>query len=249
MEHLSGGDLLDRILKIGSLDERITQKIAQQIAGAVRHAHSRGIAHRDIRPENVCFTDNDWEHPVVKLIDWGFAECFADNPDQRMVAEVGSCNYAAPEVLEVAFGVRESGYTCACDLWSFGVVTYEMLCGQTPFWGDLGSMKSESVYFGGHEWQNVSVHCKDFIKKLLRAEPESRMSIAEVFQHPFVKVGTNESELWMEWSVLNVLECVLPVVIDTMPDVQHIHELLNVLGVGSEDSCSLNHKGESVLEM
>jgi serine/threonine protein kinase len=186
MEHLSGGDLLDRIEDKGSLQEHEVQKIVSQLADALRHAHERGIAHRDVKPENICFTHKDQHDLEVKLIDWGLAEDFTRFEGGAMHQEVGSCNYAAPEVLEVAFGMRPGGYSCACDVWSLGAVAYEMVCGQNPFWGELNSMMSELLPFEEEQWTTVSPDCKDFMRQLLRAQAENRLTIRYMCQHAFL---------------------------------------------------------------
>lgn len=174
MEHLAGGSLLHEIEKRSGIEVEFALKIAVQIASALRHAHSRGIAHRDVKPENICFADSSPRSPVVKLIDWGLAEDFHSKPGGCMHEEAGSMYYAAPEVLEAAFGMRPSGYTCACDLWSLGVVTYEMLCGQNPFWGDLDQMLGENVGFDESVWNSVSPNLKHSIGQLLRADANDR---------------------------------------------------------------------------
>lgn len=177
MERLEGGSLLNEIERRGGLGADVALKIAYQIADALRHAHARGIAHRDVKPENICFADAVEANPTVKLIDWGLAKRFQHAPGGCMTEEVGSAYYAAPEVLEVAFGTRPSGYTCACDLWSLGVVTYEMICGQNPFWGDLDKMIGELVDFEEQQWEIVSAQVKDFVRQLLRAEAADRTSV------------------------------------------------------------------------
>merc|ERR1719261_495711 len=102
-----------------------------------------------------------------------------------MFEEAGSCNYVAPEVLEVAFGTRPSGYSCACDLWSLGAVTYEMMCGRNPFWGDFDSMMNEALGFEEEQWRRASGACKDLIASLLRAQADDRLSTAGIFEHSF----------------------------------------------------------------
>jgi len=185
-EYLSGGDLLAKLLATSYLDESIVQDIVRQIVDALGHAHSRGIAHRDLKPENVCCVNDDLCRPFVKLIDWGLAECFTENEGQLMTGEVGTPNYVAPEVFELAFGITESGYSCACDVWSLGVLTYEMMCGQIPFEGDLDSMKGELISFSEEPWLHASPACTGFIRQLLKAQPKDRMSMPEACNHSFV---------------------------------------------------------------
>merc|ERR1712100_76220 len=86
--------------------------ILRQIAAALAYAHSCGVAHRDLKPENVCFSIDMTGQSVAKVVDWGLAEVFLAADKQLMTGEVGSANYAAPEVFELAFGLVESGYTC-----------------------------------------------------------------------------------------------------------------------------------------
>jgi len=194
MEWLSGGNVLHRIEETGSLQQHVVRSILRQVASALQHAHHRGIAHLDVKPENICFVDDDKENPNVKLIDWGLAENFAQLEGGQMFREVGSCNYAAPEVLEVALGMRPSGYSCACDLWSLGAVTYEMMCGSNPFWNDFDSMISESLGFEEAQWMHASDDCKDIIVSLLRAQAENRLSIAKIFAHSFLIDARGESK-------------------------------------------------------
>lgn len=189
MEHLSGGDLLDKLDAESSLKEQDALMILRQIAAALAHAHSCGVAHRDLKPENICFTMDTTGRSVAKIVDWGLAETFRAADKQLMTGEVGSPNYAAPEVFELAFGLRESGYTCACDLWSLGVLSYEMMSGQNPFWGDLASMKEEPASFEAAPWQDVSEECKWLIKQLLQADPSKRPTAQELCCHPCINVS------------------------------------------------------------
>ncbi|CAK9025340.1 unnamed protein product [Durusdinium trenchii] len=162
MEYCEGREVFDRIMEQGLIQESITAQIVRQSASALLYAHNRGIAHRDMKPENICFCSRDVTNNHVKLIDWGLGFYFGQG---RMNSAVGSLTYAAPEVLEAK---EKQGYTAACDLWSLGVVTYAepqsffgdlvldciglftasssltrdsfgcevMLCGKPPFWGN-----------------------------------------------------------------------------------------------------------------
>merc|ERR1719162_2092622 len=122
MEYLEGGELFARIQQLGHISEALSADILAQVASALRYAHSRSIAHRDLNPENVMFCSKDPENTMVNLIDWGLGISFAG---RKMNSAVGSFAYTAPEVHVNA----HAGYSSACDVWSLGVLAYTMLCG------------------------------------------------------------------------------------------------------------------------
>ena len=109
----------------GSLSWQDTLFFAAQICAALNHAHSRGIVHQDIKPHNILVLKNG----EVKVTDFGIAKMTAVQ-DTRVVQEaIGSVHYMAPEQ---AKGGRIDART---DLYSLGVVMYEMLTGRLPLKG------------------------------------------------------------------------------------------------------------------
>jgi calcium-dependent protein kinase len=104
-----------------------------------------------------------------------------------MKSAVGSATYSAPEVFSASGATT---YTKACDLWSLGVMTYVMFCKKPPFWGppqmQLRKMQAEDYPMKSAEWQQTSADAKDFIKRLLKADPQQRMTIDEALCHPFL---------------------------------------------------------------
>jgi len=209
MEFCEGGEVFDRIMDRGRIEERLAAHIAHQVAKALKYAHSRGIAHRDLKPENVCFCHAEQATGAVKVIDWGVGSYFnakgcealdaRSRPSslgslgqhlQRMCSAVGSTTYAAPEVLQAGQANGTCGYTSACDLWSLGVLTYVMLCGKPPFWGivsdQLKRMQREHYPMHDETWQAVSKEAKDFIAKLLKCDPQDRLTLDGVLAHPWI---------------------------------------------------------------
>lgn len=187
MEFCAGGDLFDRIAAQGHLSEAAAAGVLRQVALALRYAHGRGVAHRDVKPENICFSSRDSDH--VKLVDWGAGCCFRD---MSMSRAVGSLAYAAPELAEPA-----KGYTEACDLWSLGVTAYVALCGKPPFWGPyektVKHMLAERYPLKDATWQAISADAKDLVRNLLRARPEARPSADGVLAHPWMARGQREA--------------------------------------------------------
>lgn len=185
MEYLEGGELFDRIMEQGDVTESLAAHVIRQAGSALGYAHTAKIAHRDMKPENIVFVDDDRDKNEIKIIDWGLSFHFRT---ARMTSGVGSQTYVAPEVLDRGL---QSTYSEACDLWSLGVITYVMLTGKPPFWGRaenmLANMKRETFPLDGDNFVDISNKAKDFIRKLLRYKPEQRMSVADILRDPWIK--------------------------------------------------------------
>lgn len=184
IEHLEGGDVGNRLVEQGPLPEPMAAAIARQVSGALLYAHSKGIAHRDMKPENICFCSTSPDEFRVKVIDWGLGKHFIEG---RLCSSVGTSSYTAPEVLMAAD--QAAGYTSSCDLWSLGVTAYTMLSGKTPFWGQLDKqlrkMQDERYPLSGNIWDGISDEGKSFVSQLLKFAPEERISAAELLGHPW----------------------------------------------------------------
>lgn len=191
MELCEGGEVFDRIIENGFISERTTSIIVQQVCAALGYAHGFKIAHRDIKPENVVFCTKERSDLRVKVIDWGLACNFLDG---QMKKAVGSLTYAAPEVID---SKDRKAYTEACDLWSVGVLTYVMLCGKPPFWGDRNqhfkAAKAERYPFRDEPWDKMNQHAKDFVKNLLKADPTQRTPIASCLTSPWLATPPAEA--------------------------------------------------------
>ncbi len=124
MEFVAGEPLRSR-LGAGPLGEATVARYAAQLAGALEHAHLRGIVHRDIKPENILLAEDG----NLKVIDFGIARILHDAGEAATGGPyfLGTPAYAAPELL--AGGAE----TECSDVYSFGVVVYEMACGAPPF--------------------------------------------------------------------------------------------------------------------
>src|SRR3712207_9051355 len=123
MEYLPGGTLKDRILKRGALPARTAAEVALQIAEALHAAHKRGVIHRDIKPHNILITDSG----NVKVTDFGIARAASSSTMTRTGSILGTAHYISPEQ---AMGEPVGP---ASDLYSLGVVLYEMLTGELPY--------------------------------------------------------------------------------------------------------------------
>lgn len=195
MEHVRGGELLDRIREKKIFSEAEAVRIMRQLISALSFLHSRCIVHRDLKPENILFTDNS-DDADVKLVDFGFARVFSDH--QPLKTPCFTLTYAAPEVLRNvqhhntptnSAAVFNNEYGDSCDVWSLGVILYIMLSGRVPFQGSqtdgtmmavIKQIKGGSFNLSGEEWQSVSHSARELIKGLLTVDAAKRLSLTQV---------------------------------------------------------------------
>jgi eukaryotic-like serine/threonine-protein kinase len=124
------GRTLREAMRSGELDDRATIEVAAQICDALAHAHGRGIVHRDVKPSNVLLAETG--SIDIRLLDFGLAQ-MAEFDTLTALGDVpGTLAYISPERLHGAVA------TPVADVWAVGVVLWESLAGEHPFWhGDL----------------------------------------------------------------------------------------------------------------
>jgi len=190
MELVTGGELFDKIVEKGSYSEKEASNIVGKILSAVEYLHSNGIAHRDLKPENLLLkSEGDTE---VMLSDFGLSKIIGE--DTMMQTACGTPYYVAPEVLSA------TGYGQEVDLWSVGVITYLLLCGFPPFYGESLPEVFEQIMKAEYDfpepyWNDISNEAKDLIKKLLVVDPKKRYSAKQALKHPWIEVGGADTKL------------------------------------------------------
>ncbi|KAF0933461.1 hypothetical protein E2562_018556 [Oryza meyeriana var. granulata] len=175
----AGGDLFSLVSARGRLLEHEAADLMAQLASALSSCHRRGVAHRDVKPDNLLFDGSG----VLKLGDFGSAEWFGDG--RPMTGLVGTPYYVAPEVV----AGREYGEKV--DVWSAGVVLYMMLSGTVPFYGATAAEIFESVLRGNlrfppRAFASVSPEAKDLMRRMLCKDVSRRFSADQVLRHPWI---------------------------------------------------------------
>ena len=176
MEYICA-DLLSFIRKREQLSENTSKIIFKQIIEGLKYINKKGIVHRDIKLDNILIDLNN----TVKICDFGVSKRISEN--EIMIDHCGTPGYIAPEIY------KNKGYEgFQCDIWSCGVTLYYMLSGTQPFRAySLKEMEKKVVKGEFEDIKNVSDEANDLIRKMLVLEPEKRITINEILNHPWLK--------------------------------------------------------------
>ena len=183
MEYSHCGDL-SKYLKGRPLKEKYAQKFAKQLASAMKYLIQRNIIHRDIKPQNILVFNKN----TIKLTDFGFARYF----DKGTMVETlcGSPLYMSPEI------IKYKKYSNKADLWSIGIIFYEILTGKPPY-------KARTHYELAKKIENnpiflpklipLSSNCSNLLYKLLQKEADNRISWDDFFNHNWIVDNNNKT--------------------------------------------------------
>jgi calcium/calmodulin-dependent protein kinase I len=171
----AGGDLFALVSARGALPEPEAAELMAQLADALAGCHRRGVAHRDVKPDNLLF--DAAAGGALRLGDFGSAAWFGDG--RPMTGLVGTPYYVAPEV------VAGREYTEKVDVWSAGVVLYMMLSGTVPFSGATAGEIFQAVLRGNlrfppRAFAAVSPEAKDLLRRMLCRDVWRRLSAEQV---------------------------------------------------------------------
>jgi serine/threonine-protein kinase len=193
------GRLLRNILSEGRMPQDRAIRIAIEVLKALDYIHSNGVVHRDLKPENIMVD----EHDHIKLIDFGIA---GDTASRRLTyanftAMLGTPDYIAPEQVK---GKRGDGRT---DIYSMGVILYEMLTGKLPFTGPT-PMAAMNDRLLNHPLPprvadpSVSPEMQEILYRALERDPKNRYASAKEFIHDLEhpeQVGIEERDELLHW--------------------------------------------------
>lgn len=174
LEYAPNGDLYNEIKSKGRIPESRAARYIQQITLGLIYLHSKNVIHRDIKPENLLNFEG-----VIKLSDFGWS---VHTLITRRKTLCGTLDYLPPEM------VCREDYDQHVDYWTLGVLIYEFLVGKPPFVTETSTetyrrIENVEFVFPG----SISTYAKDLISKLLRRDPNERMELKGVLEHPWIQ--------------------------------------------------------------
>uniref|UniRef100_A0A8C2B2A5 BR serine/threonine kinase 2b n=1 Tax=Cyprinus carpio TaxID=7962 RepID=A0A8C2B2A5_CYPCA len=184
LEHVSGGELFDYLVKKGRLTPKEARKFFRQIISALDFCHSHSICHRDLKPENLLLDEKN----NIRIADFGMASLQVG--DSLLETSCGSPHYACPEVIR---GEKYDGRKA--DVWSCGVILFALLVGALPFDDDNLRNLLEKVKLGVfHMPHFIPPDCQNLLRGMIEVDATKRLTVRVQHHHTQINRGKNEPE-------------------------------------------------------
>ncbi|KAF4095349.1 hypothetical protein G5714_024427 [Onychostoma macrolepis] len=215
LEHVSGGELFDYLVKKGRLTPKEARKFFRQIISALDFCHSHSICHRDLKPENLLLDEKN----NIRIADFGMASLQVG--DSLLETSCGSPHYACPEVIR---GEKYDGRKA--DVWSCGVILFALLVGALPFDDDNLRNLLEKVKLGVfHMPHFIPPDCQNLLRGMIEVDAGNRLTLELIQKHTWYIGGKNEPEPEQPVPRKVAIRCI-PSAEDIDPDVlESMHSL------------------------
>jgi tRNA A-37 threonylcarbamoyl transferase component Bud32 len=178
MDYISGPTLSQVLERQGAFSLERSLRVAGQLCDALAYAHERGTIHRDLKPANVMFLDDSLRHPV--LTDFGIARLLDETSLTASGALAGTPAYISPEAVK---GVRVDG---RADLYSLGIILYEMITGEPPYSGDTS-------------WSVMMQHVNEPPPRLDVVQPDAPLFVTNLIERAMAKEVTDRIQSAVEF--------------------------------------------------
>ncbi|CAL6046623.1 Kinase [Hexamita inflata] len=184
-----GGQLFKHIVKRQHYSEFHAKVIIRQLLSALKYLHtlSPPIVHMDIKPENILFTDDNEDYPTIKLTDFGFAQ-----PAIQIYRTTIGCTpgYQAPETFQ------HNIITDKADIYSVGVLVFELLSGQRPFTGDsINEILQKQINNQWQELSGISSEASQFIRLCITLDYNSRPSAEQLLYSAWLDIECDSARI------------------------------------------------------
>lgn len=178
MEYVSGGQLSDKLSYATKLSDQEARKLFQQLIDAMDYCHVRGVYHRDLKPENLLLDGKG----NLKVSDFGLSAL--RKPGDMLNTACGSPCYVAPEL------IANKGYDgAAADIWSCGVILFELLAGRLPFNERNLLVLYKKISDAEYEFPSwFTASQKKLISRILDPHPKKRIKISEIIEDPWFQI-------------------------------------------------------------
>jgi tousled-like kinase len=192
LEYCSGPEVSSYMKRYGPIPEREAKIIIKQVLCALNYLYGlkEKVIHYDLKPSNIMF-----DQGVIKIVDFGLCKVMEESDDTRIELTsqgVGTYYYLPPETFEDCAPKISS----KVDIWSVGVIFYEMLFGKRPFGHGMSQnqimqngtiLKAFKIDYPQDKKVKVSDLAKEFIEACLCYNPDNRMNPSQAYEHPYLK--------------------------------------------------------------
>ncbi|CAD8183344.1 unnamed protein product [Paramecium pentaurelia] len=182
---------LESVIKQRTLTIEELKVIIKQLLFAIQHSHSKGICHRDLKPDNILVNlDENSIPPHVKLVDFGVSRRFVSKGQEiDMLTKTGNIFYCAPEIY------HKSSYSKEVDIWAIGVIIYQCTFQKLPLHSNeisefVDLLNNPDKWTFKESLCNIELPLSNLILSMLNPKQENRITAEEAIKHPFFEIGT-----------------------------------------------------------